>query len=405
MDRRTFLQRTAAVSALAGLGRFPVFASKPNPSVGAIVNGNTAFAFDLYSRLGTGAGNQFFSPFSVSTALAMTSCGAANTTLEEMVKTLHLPADQAEAQAGIAALMKQLLDAAAGGGYELRIANALWGQTGLAFQRAFLEQVKTNYGAGFQTVDYGKPEAARQQINHWVEQQTKDKIKDLFQQGTITPDTRLVLANAIYFKGKWANEFKPSATYDAPFVAAGHSSKVPTMHQKARFGYAEGDDWQLLEMRYKKCALAMDVILPKARDGVAELERKMNPAWLTEALGQIKSEEVNVSLPKFKTTIDYDLTKTLASMGMPKAFSRDEADFSRMCEAERFMIGIVVHKAFIDVTEEGTEAAAATGVGMKMAAAPVQQQPRVFNADHPFVFVIRDTSTGSLLFTGRLAKI
>lgn len=406
MTRREFIHRSAAASILTAMSHSRLIGSSPPPAaVNGVVTGNTAFAFDLYSKLGAAAGNQFFSPYSVSAALAMTSCGAANATLEEMVRVLHLPADQAEAQAGMAALTKQLLDAAASGGYELRIANALWGQSGFAFQREFLAQVKANYGAGFQTVDYRKPEAARQQINRWVEAQTKDKIKDLFQAGTIDADTRLVLANAIYFKGKWANEFKPSATYDAPFFSGTQSAKTPTMHQKSRFGYAEGDDWQLLEMRYKNCSLAMDVILPRAKDGLAELERKFNPAWLTEALGVIKSEEVNVSLPKFKTTIDYNLTDTLSSMGMARAFSRSEADFSRMSTAERLMIGVVVHKAFIDVTEEGTEAAAATGVEMTLAAAPVQKPPKVFNADHPFFFAIRDTATGSLLFSGRLAKI
>jgi len=266
-----------------------------------------------------------------------------------------------------------------------------------------LTLTQKHYAAGFQQVDFHNPEAARQRINRWVEQQTKDKIKDLFQPGTIDANTRLVLANAIYFKGLWQNQFQPRATSDAPFTAAGKAAPVPTMHQTARFGYAEGDTWQALEMRYRNCDLVIDVILPRAKDGLADLEAKLNPAWLGTTLQGVKPAEVVVSLPRFKATVGFDLTSTLASMGMAKAFSRG-ADFSRMTSGDPLMIGVVVHKAFVEVNEQGTEAAAATGVGMKLAAAPVREQPKVFNADHPFLVVIRDTATGGVLFLGRIAN-
>jgi len=368
-----------------------------------VVEGNTAFALDLYSKLRSKSGNVFYSPYSISAALGMTSAGAAGETLAEMNKVLHLPGDQAAVHAGFDALRQQLLAGAARGDYQLNIANALWGQQGFPFRPDFLALTQKHYGAGLRQVDFHNPEPARQTINRWVEQQTQDKIKDLFAPGTIDNTTRLVLANAIYFKGTWASQFQPNATNDAPFKTNGASNKVPTMHQKAKFGYAEGEDWQALEMRYAKSTLAMDVILPRAVDGLDKLEGKLTTTWLGDTLKSIKSEEVIVSLPRFKATLGFDLTKTLAEMGMAKAFTPD-ADFSRMSGGERLMISVVVHKAFVDVNEQGTEAAAATGVGIKLTAAPVRAEPKVFNADHPFLVLIRDTATGSVLFLGRVTN-
>jgi serpin B len=408
MTRRDFLSTSAAAPALLLSGNDRLWADIG--AVGAVgtkspvVAGNTAFASDIYGQLGKKTGNLFCSPFSMSAALAMTSGGAAGDTLSEIVKVFHFPSNQSELHASFGSLIRQLNDSASRGGYELKIANALWGQSGFPFLDSFTSMVKLNYGAGFQTVDFKNPEAARQRINRWVEEQTKDKIKDLFQSGTIDADTRMVLANAIYFKGTWQHKFMPRATSDAEFMSGGQKLRVPTMHQTERFGYAETDAYQVLEMRYQKSSLVMDVILPRATDGLGELETKFNPDWLQTAIGGVRPEKVIVSLPKFKTTISYNLTDTLAAMGMSQAFSRQKADFSRMTEADRLMIGVVVHKAFVDVTEEGTEAAAATGVGMKLAAAPVPQEPKVFNANHPFLFVIRDTASGSVLFLGRMTN-
>jgi serpin B len=405
MNRRHFLRTSLSSLALAAGGPAMLRTSAgPAGNLGPVVEGNTAFATDLYAKLGSQPGNLFCSPFSISAALAMTSAGAAGETLAEMTNVLHLPADQSALHAGFDTLQKQLLAGAAKGDYELNLANALWGQKGFPFRPEFLTLTQTHYGAGLRQVDFHNPEAARQTINRWVEQQTKDKIKDLFPSGSLDATTRLVLANAIYFKGTWASKFQPKDTNDAPFRDGGRATKVPMMHQTARFGYAEGDGWQVLEMPYAKSTLAMDVILPRAADGLPDLEGKLSPAWLGEALRAVRPEEVIVSLPRFKATLGFDLTKTLAGMGMPKAFSASEADFSRMTSAGRLMISVVVHKAYVDVTEQGTEAAAATGVGMKLAAAPVRPQPKVFNADHPFVTLIRDTATGCVLFLGRFVQ-
>jgi serpin B len=213
----------------------------------------------------------------------------------------------------------------------------------------------------------------------------------------------LVLASALYFKGTWANQFQPNATNDAPFKTNGGSSKVPTMHQSARFGYVEGEDWQALEMRNAKCTLAMEVILLRMVDGLARLEGKLTTAWLGGTLGEIRPEEVVVSLPKCRATLGFDLTQTLAAMGMAKAFSH-EADFSRLSGSERLRIAVVLHKSFVDLNEQGTEAAAATGVGIKLESARLRPQPKVFNADHPFLVLIRDAATGSVLFLGRITN-
>jgi len=406
MNRRRFLRTSLASLAVAagGFAMLPSPAAAPVAIPGPIVEGNTAFALDLYAKLRSKPGNVFYSPYSISSALGMTSAGAAGETLAEMTKVLYLPENQDLAHVGFDALRQQLLAGAARGDYELNVANALWGQQGFPFRPAFLALTQKYYGAGLRQVDFHNPEPARQTINKWVEQQTKDKIKDLFPSGSIDNSNRLVLANAIYFKGTWASQFQPNATSDAPFKANGTSNKVPTMHKTARFGFASGDDWQALEMRYAKSTLAMDVILPRDVDGLPALESKLTTAWLGETLRSLKSEEVIVSLPKFKATLGFDLTKTLAEMGMAKAFSAEQADFSRMSSGERLMISVVVHKAFVDVNEQGTEAAAATGVGVKLTAAPARQEPKVFNADHPFLVLIRDTATGSVLFFGRVTN-
>jgi serpin B len=377
----------------------------PADDARAAVKGNTEFALSLYGRLRGRDGNLFFSPYSISTALAMTCEGARGQTADEMAKALHFTPDRDRLRAAFAALLAQTR-AGKEGDYQLSVANALWGQSGIGFLPDFLNHTRESYGAGLREVDFaGSTEAARQAINAWVEQQTKDKIKDLLPPGVLTGDTRLVLTNAIYFKGFWALQFKKSATKEEPFrTAGGGPVKAPLMHQTGDFKYADGGDFQALELPYRGDDLSMVVLLPKKADGLAALEQKLTGPNLRAWLGKLRKQEVQVALPKFKMTREFNLNATLKALGMRRAFVPGGADFSGMAGSvgRKLFIQAVVHKAFVDVNEQGTEAAAATAVGVATTSEP--PPPPVFRADHPFVFLIRDNRSGSALFLGRLTN-
>ncbi len=374
----------------------------PSPEVRAVVTGNTAFALDLYGRLRSQPGNLFYSPFSISAALAMTSAGARGDTLAEMSRVLHLP------QSGdVHADFGQLLKALAGTGrkYELHVANALWGQQGFPFRPEFLALTKKDYGAGLRQVDFANTEQARQTINHWVEQQTKDRIKDLLPAGSLDALSRLVLTNAIYFKGTWDKQFPKSATQDAPFqLGGGRTAKAPLMSVGGSFPYFADETLQAVELPYAGGDLAMVVLLPRQADGLAKLEQSLTPENLDRWVTHLRQTPGDVWLPRYRVTSGFDLNATLQQLGMHKAFGGD-ADFSGMTPSgEKLLISKVVHKAFVDVNEEGSEAAAATGAVMKLAAAPARQERFAFRADHPFVFLIRGQRTGAVLFLGRVAN-
>jgi serpin B len=280
----------------------------------------------------------------------------------------------------------------------------LWGQKGYPFRPDFLRLVKDSYGGGLHEVDFAATEEARRTINAWVEKETRDKIKDLIAPGVLSARTRLVLANAIYFKSAWMHPFQKAATRDEPFyLAAGREVKAPLMHQTAQFRYAEEDGFQALEMPYVRNDLSLLVLLPKSKDGLAGLEKQLTAERVAGVVGRLASQRVQVTMPRFKTTASFELSKVLSEMGMPRAFRG--ADFSGMVEdpGEPLEIGAVVHKAFVDLNEEGTEAAAATAVMVQLAAAVTPRPVPVFRADHPFIYLIRDTRSGSILFLGRLA--
>jgi serpin B len=366
---------------------------------------NNAFAFDLYGQLRSSGhlendGTLFFSPESISTALAMTYAGARGQTAEEMASTVHFSLAQERLHPALAALLHDLQAEQETKGYRLHTANALWGQKGTPFLPGFLNLVKDNYGAGLNEVDFRRAtEKARQTINAWVEKQTDDKIKDLIAKGLLRPDTDLVLTNAIYFKGDWAAPFKKERTHDAPFqVGAEEKVTVPLMEQTAKFPYLDGDTFQALELPYAGKDLSMVVLLPKKADGLADLEQRLTEANVRGWLEKLRPDEVRVALPRFKVEAGFDLGKTLQAMGMKQAFTAD-ADFSGMDGRRDLFISAVIHKAYVEVNEEGTEAAAATAVIMTRAAARINP---VFRADHPFVFLIRDTRSGSILFLGRV---
>jgi serpin B len=369
-----------------------------------VVEGNNAFAFALYGQLRNRNGNLFFSPESISTALAMAYAGARGSTASEMAKTLHFTLPQPQLNPAMGALLSDLN--AVHDGYQLTVANALWAQQGYTFLDAFLQLLKTDYGAGLNQVDFkGAAEAARLTINRWVEQKTQDKIKDLLQPGTLAPSTRLVLTNAIYFKGDWQTQFDKTQTRDEDFYPSqAQTKKVAFMHRESSFSYFDGGTFQLLELPYKSKELSLVVLLPKDRSGLSALEQSLTASNTQQWLSQVvQRDKVIVALPKFKSTQQFELGGTLGAMGMAQAFS-GSADFSGMTGKHDLAISDVIHKAYIDVNEEGTEAAAATAVGFRALAmrGPVEQPP-VFRADHPFIFLIRDNRSSSILFLGRMA--
>jgi serpin B len=420
------LTALAAGSAMAAAE--PV--AKPGGDKEILVNADNQFAMDLYGKLQVKPGNLFFSPESIAMALQMTSAGAGGATAREMAKVLHTPSEGtvgigiAKDETGLQGDARQIpvlwpaprLSAANGAlmadlkgagkrPYELAIANALWGQKGYGFLPEFTGLLKTSYGAGLEEVDFAKDaEGSRKTINTWVEKQTNEKIKDLMPQGSIDAMTRLVLTNAIYFKGDWVKPFEKAATSDQDFfLAADKKVKTPLMYQKGDYKYLDSPELLGLEMPYAGDELSMVVLLPKKVDGLAVLEKDLTAEKVTGWIGKLaKRHNVEVTLPKFKLNTEFQLKDTLAAMGMPTAFVPGKADFAGMNGGkEPLFISAVVHKAFVDVNEQGTEAAAATGIGIRTMAMPVDLP--IFRADHPFIFLIRDVKSGVILFLGRVA--
>lgn len=375
--------------------------AKDSSNSEALVEGNTAFALNLYSKLKETEGNLFFSPYSISTALALTYAGARENTEKQMAEVLCFTLDQKRLHPAFASIEARLKAIQKKGDVQLSVANALWPQKDYVFLEDFLELTKKNYGARITPLNYKiDHEAARITINQWVEQKTNDKIKELIKRGILDPLVRLVLTNAIYFKGNWADRFDKKLTEDAMFhLLSGKSIKVPMMNQKQKFGYAEHENLQILELPYVGEELSMLVLLPKKVDGLTELENKLTTDNLKKWTRHLGEREVWVFLPKFEMTSAFRLDKTLASMGMPDAFSMN-ADFSGMDGTKKLNISAVIHKAFIAVDEQGTEAAAATGVAIGVKSLP--QPAPVFRADHPFMFLIRENLSNSILFFGRV---
>jgi serpin B len=368
-----------------------------------------AFAADLYRQLagkdGKEKGNLFLSPFSIETALAMTSAGARGKTLEEMEKVLHLPKEPHSAFGELLTRLNGNPQDDKARPYELAVANAIWAHKGYPWEKAFLELTAKHYGAGTVEVDFRESEAARKRINEWVEKETRQKIKNLIVPNVITPLTRMVLANAIYFRSNWLYQFDKKLTKDAPFTLDdGKKAEVPLMHLTGTLNYGEigmfvfreGETVQVLELPYAGKGLSMLVLLPDAPSGVHRLAQWMNGKTLANV--KMAPTEVKVLLPRFKAESELSLKPVLMDMGMKSAF--EEADFTGLSpQGKELRITHVLHKAFVDVTEEGTEAAAATAVVISKPAA--RPEPKVFRADRPFVYVIRDNTTGAALFMGR----
>jgi serpin B len=372
-------------------------------NVAGVVAGNNQFAWELYQKVKAAPENRgrniFFSPYSLRTALAMTYAGSRSNTERQMARTLHFTLPQAGIHRAFSALNQQVISGNAKQ-YQLNCANVLWGQRDYHFETAFTKLVNQYYNGGMQTVDYiAQPQAAVNIINQWVERQTASKIKNLLTRDDIDSLTRLILTNAIYFKGNWEAQFKPEMTKPAPFVtAAAKTVNAPMMRQKGRFRYAEDAGTQILELPYAGKDLAMLLVLPK--DNRDQFEAGLTTTRIQGWRGRLTEQKVEIIIPKFKFATRYYLDQLLPKLGMSDAFSETKADFSGITGKRDLHIDHVIHQAVIDVNEEGSEAAAATAVVMGIKSMSFNP---VFQADHPFIFAIIHQPTGSVLFLGRVA--
>ncbi len=379
----------------------------PTADQAEAVKGSNAFAIDLYGRLSAQPGNLFFSPESISTDFAMAYAGAHGQTATEMAHVFHYTLPQDRLHPAMGALLAGMN--APHQGYALSVADALWAQQDEKFQPTYLKLVETNYGAGFHPVDFkSAPDSVRTTINQWVEKQTNDKIQNLLGPGTVTPLTRLILTNAIYFKAAWASQFSKNATEDEDFhLSASKTIQAPTMRNSEGYDYFKGPSFQALLLPYEKGEISMLILLPDDMDGLPALEHSLSAGNLQKWMKSLSYQhEVIVSLPRFKITQQFELSSTLEGLGMKAAFDPNSADFSAMTGDKSLVISAAIHKAYIDLDENGTEAAAATAVMMEMATAMAPQYapppPIVFTADHPFLFLIRDNASGAILFMGRV---
>jgi len=378
-----------------------------NPSDQALlVEGNSAFAFELYQALREQEGNLFYSPHSISVALAMTYAGARNETAQQMADTLNFILEQERLHPAFNWLDIELANRGEGAqgkdskGFRLNIVNAIWGQKDYNFLPTFLDVLAENYGAGLRILDFMyETEKSRLTINDWVSDQTEGRIEDLIPQGAIDALTRLVLTNAIYFNAAWEYPFDEDMTADGPFYLLDDGQViVPMMKQTESFGYTDGEGYQAVELQYDGNELSMVILLPEAGQFQA-FEEELQAQQVCDIISGLQSTGVALTMPKFEFDSEFSLKNTLAGMGMPIAFS-SAADFSGMTGNSELFISDVVHKTFVAVDEAGTEAAAATAVIMPGSAAP---EPTVeVTIDRPFIFLIRDIETGAILFVGRV---
>jgi serpin B len=382
-----------------------------SPGMKSAVESNTAFALDLYQKLKEQPGNLFFSPYSISTALAMTYAGARKQTESEMAGALHFSLPQTNLHAAFGALAARMNKLQRRNNITIATANSLWCQQDYRFANTFLDLVRTQYDGDTRQVDFrNAAQAARSEINEWAEQNTKGKIKGAIGPGQIKPDTRLILCNAIYFKGKWQKQFKTRDTKPMDFhVNTNQTVTVPMMCQKSEFKMTHDDDdsLQMLELPYSGNDLSMIILMPVAmpwlpdneHNSLPDLEQKLTVtnlhAWFGK-LDQTGLDKTTVCLPRFVTTQTFDLANELKSLGMSSAFN-GSADFSGMETTTNLFISDVIHKAFVEVNEAGTEAAAVT-----WAQAKTKGGPERFIVDQPFIFLIRENGSGTILFLGRV---
>jgi serpin B len=372
-----------------------------------LIEGNSAFAFNLYQVLKDKNNNLFYSPYSISEALAMTYGGAKNETEKQMAAAMQFLLEQNNLHPAFNYLDQELAKRGLGAkgkdekGFRLNIVNAIWGQKDFKFKSLYLDLLAQNYGAGLRILDFKKDaEASRQIINQWVSDQTETRIKDLLPKGSVDDLTRLVLTNAIYFNAAWKNQFEKEATSNDKFTLAdGSQATVPFMHQSKMLAYTEGEGFQAVQLPYDGNEMSMVILLPELAK-FKTFEAGLSGEKVAKIVQSLNSAQVDLAFPKFKIESELGLNNTLKLLGMTDAFDPGKADFSGMDGAKDLVITDVVHKAWVTVDEAGTEAAAATGVVVGLTAMPVE--PKEMKIDHPFIFFIRDNQTGAILFIGRV---
>jgi len=364
---------------------------------------NNKFAIKLLQKIANTSDNSFYSPYSISTALFMTTAGAKNETEKQMLSVLSLESNTSDyhKKFGEHNALVEKKDK-----IQLNIANAIWMQKGFKFQKSFIDILSSAYKAKLNEGNFASnPDAEAKKINKWVEAKTKDKIKDLIAPGVLKSNTKMVLVNAIYFYGGWSKEFDRAKTEEDNFYLANNSSsKAKFMHAEYKMNYAADNDFELLSIPYQNNEASMLVFLPKSKANSEKAFKSLTYDKYIQLSSLLITHKVNLTFPKFKMTSQFELSKTLSEMGMPLPFT-DEADFSGMSTQDELKINKVIHKAFVEVSEKGTEAAAATAVIMTTKSAmPGKDETIYFTADHPFIFMIRDNASGQILFVGTLNK-
>lgn len=361
---------------------------------------NNRFAFALYERLRSGDGNTFFSPVSISSALAMLSAGATGETKQQIRNVLNLDLPDDRLGDAVGDLVRMLNDTS--GQHRLSLVSRLWIQKSFPVNAALVTQFLRDYGVEPGTVDFADVELARQTINAWGAEQTAGTVPELLPPGVLSDKVRLVLTNAIHFKGSWKFQFSPASTADAPFhLSAETDVTVPLMSMACALRFAQSEELQVLELPYGDSGLSMVVLLPREVDGLTALESRLNSENFAKWLALLEEhEEVHVHLPKFTFQTQHGLRDVLSALGMPRAFG-DQAQFSGLSTEKELKLYDAMQSAFVDVNEEGTEAAAVFGGIGGDVPGPVPQ-PVFFRADHPFLFAIRDGRTGAILFLGRV---
>lgn len=398
--KTSFLRRSLLILCLVFAGNSVAFAE---PEKVEHRDNNTRFTLELFQRLGKDGENLAFSPSSIETAFAVALSGARGDTANEIARVFHTSPGGEDRF--ILELEEQLSLLGKKGDLQVSTANGLWIATTLPIIRDFIELAKTKFHAEVRPGDFqNAAETVRQEINAWVLKKTQEKIPDLIAPGMLDAATSLVIVNALYFKGDWQAEFKKESTYIGDFLnGRGKTLQVPLMPQLGYFNYSDSNEAQLLELPYKGDDISMLVLLPKSRDGLKRLEESLTETSLASMINTLNSKEVSVTLPKFKMRNSMRLADVLQSLGIKTAFVFKQADFSGIEATKSVFISEVIHQAFIQTDEKGTEAAAATAIVMESGSMRQQEQPVIFNADHPFLFFLRETKTGGILLMGRVA--